>query len=253
MALKALNNINGKLKFFDHKNKFLSPKLCRMLRNALIQPHFGNVCFLWCPNLNGKLKKKKKIQIAQSKCIRLCWKLDKRHHISNKKFKSVNCFLVYKMVRQCTNAITFEFFKNDFRKSNMEQKGLSYIGTLLWNKIPGSMKKATYLNTVKQTVKAISWQFSWKLGLIGLLLVFTDIPYPFIYLFSSLTYSTFCFNFCCTYLPFFWSFLKICFYIIYYVSVALLHYVSNLLLLMLQCHCLFSIYVCIYLLIPHYK
>ena len=112
------------------------------------------------------------------------------------------------MVRQCTNAITFEFFKNDFRKSNMEQEGLSYIGTLLWNKIPGSMKKATYLNTVKQTVKAISWQFSWKLGLIGLLLVFTDIPYPFIYLFSSLTYSTFCFNFCCTYLPFFDLFSK---------------------------------------------
>ena len=58
MALKALNKINGKLKFLYRKNKFLTPTLCRMLCNAIIQPHFDYACSAWYPNLNEKLKKK---------------------------------------------------------------------------------------------------------------------------------------------------------------------------------------------------
>ena len=37
MVSKAINKINGKLKFFYRKNRFLSPELRRMLCNALIQ------------------------------------------------------------------------------------------------------------------------------------------------------------------------------------------------------------------------
>ena len=59
MALKALNKINGKLKFLYSKNKFLTPTLCRMLCNAIIQPHFDYACSAWYPNLNEKLKKRK--------------------------------------------------------------------------------------------------------------------------------------------------------------------------------------------------
>ena len=59
MALKALNKINGKLKFLYRKNKFLTPTLCRMLCNAIIQPHFDYACSAWYPNLNEKLKKRK--------------------------------------------------------------------------------------------------------------------------------------------------------------------------------------------------
>ena len=44
MALKALNKINGKLKFRYHKNKFLTPKLHRMLCNVIIQSHFDYAC-----------------------------------------------------------------------------------------------------------------------------------------------------------------------------------------------------------------
>ena len=69
MALKALNKINGKLKFLYRKNKFLTPTLCRMLCNVIIQPQFDHACSVWYPNLNEKLKKK--IQIAQNKCIYL--------------------------------------------------------------------------------------------------------------------------------------------------------------------------------------
>ena len=58
MAFKALNKINGKLKFPDRKNKFLTPTLRRMLCNALIPPHLNYACFAWYPNLNEKLKTK---------------------------------------------------------------------------------------------------------------------------------------------------------------------------------------------------
>ena len=37
MVSKAINKINGKLKFFYRKNRFISPELRRMLCNALIQ------------------------------------------------------------------------------------------------------------------------------------------------------------------------------------------------------------------------
>ena len=39
-------------------------ELCRMLCNALIQPHFGYVSPAWYPSLNEKTKKK--IQIMQN-------------------------------------------------------------------------------------------------------------------------------------------------------------------------------------------
>ena len=44
MTLKAINKINGKLKFLYRKNRFLSPELRRMLCSALIQPHFDYAC-----------------------------------------------------------------------------------------------------------------------------------------------------------------------------------------------------------------
>ena len=37
MVSKTINKINGKLKFFYRKNRFLSPELRRMLCNAVIQ------------------------------------------------------------------------------------------------------------------------------------------------------------------------------------------------------------------------
>ena len=39
MALKVINKINRKIKFIYSKNKFLTPKLCRMLCYALIQSY----------------------------------------------------------------------------------------------------------------------------------------------------------------------------------------------------------------------
>ena len=110
MALKALNKINGKLKFLNRKNKFLTPILRRMLCNAVIQVQFNYACCAWYPKLNKKLKKK--IHIAQNKCIRFCLKLDKRYQISSKEFESINLLPVNKRVHQSINAITFKFVIN---------------------------------------------------------------------------------------------------------------------------------------------
>ena len=125
-------------------------------------------CSAWYPNLNEK--RKKKIQIAQNKCIQICRKLDKRHHISSKEFESINWLPFHKRVHQWINAITFKFVNNScprylnevyeyapqcriksrrnfvklkvpFRKTNMGQKGLSYVVPSLWNNLPEFMKK----------------------------------------------------------------------------------------------------------------
>ena len=51
MALKVINKINSRLRFLYRKNRFLSPRLRKLLCNSLIQPHFDYACSAWCPNL----------------------------------------------------------------------------------------------------------------------------------------------------------------------------------------------------------
>ena len=118
----------------------------------------------------------------QKKCIRVCLKLDKMHHISEEEFKSTNCLPTSKMVDQCINTITYKFvnntfsyylneisefaphcsigtrnnffkLKNPFRKTNMAQKAISYIGPSIWNSLSHLIKRANSLNTFKHNLK----------------------------------------------------------------------------------------------------
>ena len=147
-------------------------------------PLFGHIfimpALLWYHNLSEKLKKK--VQIAQNKCIRICLKLYKIHHISRKEFESINWLLVNKRFHQCKNAITFRFVNNvcphylndvyeyapqcriesrinfaklkvPFRKTSMGQNGHSNTGPSLRNNLPGSLKKITVLSTFKHNLK----------------------------------------------------------------------------------------------------
>ena len=113
----------------------------------------------------------------QKKCIHLCLKLDKMHHIFEDEFKSINWLPTSKSVDQCRNTITYNFvnntgsyymnevfefaphcstgtrnnfskLKNPFRKTNVGQKTISYIGPSIWNSSPDSIKRANSLNTV---------------------------------------------------------------------------------------------------------
>ena len=103
MAHKAISKVNARLKFLHRKNKYLTPNLCRLLCNALIQPHFDYACSAWYPNLSKKLKNK--IQTPQNKCIRFFLQLDKMSHISQKEFLTINWL-------NCVNSIVFKYFDN---------------------------------------------------------------------------------------------------------------------------------------------
>ena len=133
-----------------------------MLCNVLIQPYFDYACLVWYPNLTDKTKKK--IQIMQNKCIRFCLRLDKMHHISEEDFRLINCLPNSKRVDQCINTITFKFVRNTcpyylkkffelaphwrintrnkfpklkipFRKTNMRQIAISFVGPSLWHSL----------------------------------------------------------------------------------------------------------------------
>ena len=56
MALNVIDKINSHLKFLHRQNHFLTPPLCRLLCNALIQPFFDYACTAWFPNLLKKLR-----------------------------------------------------------------------------------------------------------------------------------------------------------------------------------------------------
>ena len=141
----------------------------------------------------------------------------------------------------------FAKLKVPFRKTNMWPNGLSYIGRSLWKNPPGSLKITTILNNFKHNLKKKSLWFNWKLGFIGLLLVFTYIPNPFIYLFIYLFYLIIYYSFfyLLIFLLFFAFTLPI-YHFLYLLSQSILcyllcilllsRYVPNLLLLMLQYH-----------------
>ena len=100
----------------------------------------------------------------------------------NSRFKKTRWFPVYKMVHQWLKVISFKFVNNiyphylnevheyapqcriesrsnfvklkiPFRKNNIGQKGLPYIGPSLWSNLPEFMKRTTVLNTFKHNLK----------------------------------------------------------------------------------------------------
>ena len=88
MANEVISKVNARSKLLHQKYKYLTPKLCRLLCNTLVQPHFDYACSVWYPNLSKKIKNR--IQTLQNKCIRFCLQLDKMSHISQKEFETIN-------------------------------------------------------------------------------------------------------------------------------------------------------------------
>ena len=76
MATKVIGKINGRIKFLHRTGRLLGSSLCRVLCNALVQPHFDYACSAWYPNLTQNLSKK--LQTTQNKCIRFCLQLGNR-------------------------------------------------------------------------------------------------------------------------------------------------------------------------------
>ena len=180
MALRVIEKINSRLKFLYRKNRFLDVPLRRLLWNTLIQHHFDDICTAWYPNLSKKLKDK--LLFTQNKCIRYCLKLQSRKHISNEHFHNLNWPPVNQSFKQCVTSTVFKFVQNKcpaymnevfrpaenirintrnsflklnqpFRKTSTRQKGLSYIGPAIWNRISEIFKKIRNLNTFKHKMK----------------------------------------------------------------------------------------------------
>ena len=86
---------------------------------------------------------------------------DKDVHESHKRFNFVNntCpyYLneIFEFAPHCRIGTrnNFSKLKNPFRKTNMGQKAISYIGPSIWNSLPDSIKRANSLNTFKHNVK----------------------------------------------------------------------------------------------------
>ena len=110
MATRTLGKINGRLRSLLRKQNFLDFSLCRLLANALIQPHFDYACSVWFPLINKRLTKK--IQTAQNKCIRFCFSLNNRAHIGVREFKNINWLPTKGRFEQCTATSVFKFFNN---------------------------------------------------------------------------------------------------------------------------------------------
>ena len=132
---------------------------------------------------------KKRILIAQNKCIRFCFlRLDKMHHIFVEDFRLINWLPTNKRVDQFVNTITFKFVNNicpyclkeifkfvshcrrdtrnkfaklkiPFHKTNMAQKAVSFVDPSLWNSLHELIKKTDNLNTFKHNVKnyCLNW------------------------------------------------------------------------------------------------
>ena len=180
MALHIIKKINTRLWFLYRKNRFLSQPLCRLLCNAIIQPHFDYGCSAWYPYLNKSLKKK--LQTLQNKCICFCLNLNIRDHIGLTEFEKINWLPINNCFEQCISSTTFNFFNNrspaymndvlkpaghpitntrasflkliqPLRNTNYGQKTLSYLAPNIWNSLPVSLKATEGLNTYKHKMK----------------------------------------------------------------------------------------------------
>ena len=125
---------------------------------------------------------KSKIQITQNKCIWYCLQLGKRTHISKNEFETLNWLPVKGRFHQSINSIVFKHFTKQspsylnevfelaspnnlrrrnrylklicpFRKTNIGQNTLSFIGSSIWNKTPEVLKKTNSINTFKHNLK----------------------------------------------------------------------------------------------------
>ena len=180
MAIKVIKKVNSRLKFLHRQNRYLTPPLRRLLCNVIIQPHFDYACSSWYPNLTKRLKTR--LQRTQNKCIRFCLQLGNTTHISGKEFKDINWLTVQDRFHQSISSSVFKFFENKcpsymkdiyapslltryntrnshnkliqpFRKTNIGQNSISYIGPSVWNILPDNLKMSNTLNTFKHNLK----------------------------------------------------------------------------------------------------
>ena len=139
MAVKVLTKVNGRLRFLYRQGKYLNKRLRRMLCNTIIQPHFNYASSAWYPNLGKGLKKK--LQIAQNKCVRYCLYLGNREGIRYRHFKEINWLPISERVDQLNAVSVYKF-----------SKGLAPIYMEDVFKNTSSLRRTRYSNESKYTI-----------------------------------------------------------------------------------------------------
>ena len=139
------------------QSRYLTSEHRRLLCNALIQPHFDYGCSSWFPLLKKNLKLK--LQKAQNKYIPFCLNLRPRSHIDPCLFRKINWFPVSDGVEDRIANTVFKYYNGivpgyihemvplcrystrsqmaldiPLRKTNTEQKSLSFLGPKIWSK-----------------------------------------------------------------------------------------------------------------------
>ena len=139
MAMKSLKKINAKSQFLY--------RLCRLLCNSLIQPHFDYECVSWYPLVSKKIRNK--IQVTQNKRIRFCLKERKERveqRVATNVFKYWNgtspfykneLFVSSRNIYKTRSHMALEI---PLSKSNLSQKSISFMGPSIWNKLSNDLK-----------------------------------------------------------------------------------------------------------------
>ena len=109
-ALRVIEKINSKLKFFYRKNWFLDVPFRRLLWNALVQPHFVYAYAAWFSSVTKKLKDE--LQVTKNKGVRFCLKLKCRKHISNERFERRKWQPINQELKHCASSTVFKFVHN---------------------------------------------------------------------------------------------------------------------------------------------
>ena len=110
MTFNVIDKINSRLKFLHRQNRFLTPPLCRLLCNTIIQLLFDYASTAWFPNLAKKLRLR--LKATQDKCIRFCLQLDKMSRICVNQFLKLNWLNVYDRYLQFIASDIFKFYNN---------------------------------------------------------------------------------------------------------------------------------------------
>ncbi|XP_057316760.1 uncharacterized protein LOC130657775 [Hydractinia symbiolongicarpus] len=125
---------------------------------------------------------KKKLQVAQNKCVRFCLQKSSRSHVGATDFKEINWLSVGERFKVCVNNHAYKFFqkkcplymsdvfipsshrrastRSSFQrleqscvKTPQGQQCLSYLGPSLWNTLPEGLKRSSTTNSFKHNLK----------------------------------------------------------------------------------------------------
>ena len=80
------------------KNEFQAPGLRRLLCNSLIQSHFDNAFVSWYLLVSQKMRKK--IAVAQNRCIHFYFNLNSEQNIRARELKEINWLPTKERVQQ---------------------------------------------------------------------------------------------------------------------------------------------------------